>query len=116
MKLSEIFQEGSDARKLFGKLYAVAAIGVIIAVLVLLASGDARRLMSVIIFPALGPVWLKRNPQTIGNAIDIGIVSDDLSDIQYRAIRKSGSSQALRVIFDHVPGRQCQFRGVIKHR
>ena len=37
LKVSEIFKEGSDARRAFGKLYAVAAIGVIITVLVLLA-------------------------------------------------------------------------------
>ena len=37
LKLSEIFKEGSDARKLFGKFYAVSAIGIIMAVLVLLA-------------------------------------------------------------------------------
>ena len=37
MKLSDIFKEGSEARKLFGKFYAVAAILVILAVLVLLA-------------------------------------------------------------------------------
>ncbi len=37
MKLSDIFKEGSEARRLFGKFYAVAAILVILAVLVLLA-------------------------------------------------------------------------------
>ena len=37
MKLSDIFKEGSETRKLFGKFYAVAAIAVILAVLVLLA-------------------------------------------------------------------------------
>lgn len=37
LKLSDIFREGSEARKLFGKLYALAAIGVILLVLVLLA-------------------------------------------------------------------------------
>jgi hypothetical protein len=37
LKLSDIFREGSDARKLFAKFYAVAAIGVILIVLVLLA-------------------------------------------------------------------------------
>ncbi|MCY3780577.1 MAG: hypothetical protein OXG78_09740 [Chloroflexi bacterium] len=37
MKLADIFKEGSDARKLFGKLYALAAIGIILIVLVLLA-------------------------------------------------------------------------------
>ncbi|MCY3798733.1 MAG: hypothetical protein OXG23_00555 [Chloroflexi bacterium] len=37
MKLSDIFREGSDARKLFAKFYAVAAIGIILTVLVLLA-------------------------------------------------------------------------------
>ena len=37
LKLSDIFREGSDARKLFGKFYAVAAIGIILFVLVLLA-------------------------------------------------------------------------------
>ncbi len=37
MKLSDIFKEGSEARKLFGKFYAVAAIAVILTVLVLLA-------------------------------------------------------------------------------
>ncbi len=37
VRLSDIFKEGSDARKLFGKLYAVGAILVILAVLALLA-------------------------------------------------------------------------------
>ncbi|MYD08882.1 MAG: hypothetical protein F4X02_02450 [Chloroflexi bacterium] len=37
VKLSDIFKEGSEARRLFGKFYAVAAILVILAVLVLLA-------------------------------------------------------------------------------
>ena len=37
MKLSDIFREGSDARKLFAKYYAVAAIVIILTVLVLLA-------------------------------------------------------------------------------
>lgn len=37
VKLADIFKEGSDARKLFGKFYAVAAIAVILTVLVLLA-------------------------------------------------------------------------------
>jgi hypothetical protein len=37
LKLSDIFKEGSDARKLFGKFYAVGAIAVILAVLALLA-------------------------------------------------------------------------------
>lgn len=37
MKLSDIFKEGSEARKLFGKFYAVAAIAVILIVLALLA-------------------------------------------------------------------------------
>ncbi len=37
MRLSDIFKEGSDARKLFGKFYAVGAIVVILAVLALLA-------------------------------------------------------------------------------
>ena len=37
MKLSDIFKEGSEARKLFGKFYAVAAIVIILAVLMLLA-------------------------------------------------------------------------------
>ena len=37
MKLSEIFSEGSEARRLFGKFYAVGAIAVILLALVLLA-------------------------------------------------------------------------------
>ncbi len=37
LKLADIFREGSDARKLFAKFYAVAAIGIILTVLVLLA-------------------------------------------------------------------------------
>jgi len=37
LKLSDIFREGSEARKLFAKFYAVGAIGVILAVLALLA-------------------------------------------------------------------------------
>ena len=37
MKISDIFREGSDARKLFAKYYAVAAIGLILTVLILLA-------------------------------------------------------------------------------
>ena len=37
LRLADIFREGSDARKLFAKFYAVAAIVVILAVLVLLA-------------------------------------------------------------------------------
>lgn len=37
LRLSDIFKEGSDARKLFGKFYAIAAIAVILTVLVLLA-------------------------------------------------------------------------------
>lgn len=37
VKLSEIFKEGSEARRNFGKLYALAAIGVILLALVLLA-------------------------------------------------------------------------------
>ena len=37
LKLSDIFKEGSEARKLFGKFYAVAAIVIILAVLMLLA-------------------------------------------------------------------------------
>ena len=37
LRLSDIFKEGSDARKTFGKFYAVAAIAVILTVLVLLA-------------------------------------------------------------------------------
>lgn len=36
MKLSDIFREGSKARQLFAKFYAVAAILVILAVLLLL--------------------------------------------------------------------------------
>ena len=37
LKLSDIFSEGSEARRIFGKFYAVAAILVILTVLVLLA-------------------------------------------------------------------------------
>ena len=37
LKLADIFKEGSEARRLFGKFYAVAAIAVILTVLVLLA-------------------------------------------------------------------------------
>ena len=37
MKLSDIFKEGSEARKLFAKLYAVLAIVIIVAALILLA-------------------------------------------------------------------------------
>ena len=37
LKLSDIFREGSDARKHFAKFYAVAAIAVILTMLVLLA-------------------------------------------------------------------------------
>ncbi|MCY3864480.1 MAG: hypothetical protein OXG68_03495 [Chloroflexi bacterium] len=37
MKLSDIFREGSDARKLFAKFYACAAILIILIVLALLA-------------------------------------------------------------------------------
>ena len=37
VKLSDIFSEGSEARKLFGKYYAVGAIGIIMIGLVLLA-------------------------------------------------------------------------------
>ncbi len=37
MKLSEIFSEGSEARRLFGKVYAVGAIAVILLALALLA-------------------------------------------------------------------------------
>ena len=37
MKLSEIFSEGSEARRLFGKFYAVGAIAVILLALLLLA-------------------------------------------------------------------------------
>ena len=37
LKLSDIFKEGSEARRLFGKFYAVAAIAVILMVLALLA-------------------------------------------------------------------------------
>ncbi|MCY4062924.1 MAG: hypothetical protein OXG53_11200 [Chloroflexi bacterium] len=37
MKLSDIFREGSEARKLFAKFYAFAAILIIMTVLALLA-------------------------------------------------------------------------------
>ena len=37
MKLSDIFKEGSEARRLFAKFYAVLAIVTIIAALALLA-------------------------------------------------------------------------------
>ncbi len=37
MKLSDIFKEGSDARKRFAQFYAVIAIVIIVMVLVLLA-------------------------------------------------------------------------------
>lgn len=37
MKLSDIFKEGSEARKLFAKFYAVMAIVTILAALALLA-------------------------------------------------------------------------------
>ena len=37
MKFSDIFKEGSEARKRFAQYYAVVAIGVILIVLVLLA-------------------------------------------------------------------------------
>ncbi len=37
LKLSDIFREGSEARRLFGKYYAVGAIVVILLVLALLA-------------------------------------------------------------------------------
>ncbi|MCY4146508.1 MAG: hypothetical protein OXE95_03205 [Chloroflexi bacterium] len=37
MKLSDIFSEGSEARRLFGKVYAFGAIGVILLALLLLA-------------------------------------------------------------------------------
>lgn len=37
LKLSDIFREGSDARKLFAKFYAFAALVIILTVLVLLA-------------------------------------------------------------------------------
>jgi len=37
LKLGDIFREGSDARKLFAKFYAVGAIVVILIVLLLLA-------------------------------------------------------------------------------
>ena len=37
LKLSDIFREGSEARKLFAKFYAAAAIVIILTVLVLLA-------------------------------------------------------------------------------
>jgi len=37
VKLSDIFKEGSDARKQFAKFYAVLAIAAILTVLVLLA-------------------------------------------------------------------------------
>ncbi len=37
MKLSDIFREGAEARKLFAKVYAVAGILLILAVLLLLA-------------------------------------------------------------------------------
>ena len=36
LKLSEIFKEGSEARRFFGKIYALAAIGIILIVLLLL--------------------------------------------------------------------------------
>ena len=37
MKISEIYSEGSEARRLFGKVYAYGAIGVIFLSLLLLA-------------------------------------------------------------------------------
>lgn len=37
MKLSDIFKEGSEARRRFARFYAVIAIGIILTVLVLLA-------------------------------------------------------------------------------
>lgn len=37
MKLSDIFKEGSDARKRFAQVYAVIAIATIVSILVLLA-------------------------------------------------------------------------------
>lgn len=37
MKLSDIFKEGSEARKLFAKFYAVMAIVIILTALALLA-------------------------------------------------------------------------------
>lgn len=37
VKLSDIFKEGSEARKLFAKFYAVLAIAIILAALALLA-------------------------------------------------------------------------------
>ena len=37
VRLSDIFKEGSEARRLFGKFYALAAILVILAALALLA-------------------------------------------------------------------------------
>ena len=79
------------------------------------ASKTNRHGLVVIVF-ARGPIIFQRDTQTISNAIDIGIIGCDLSNIQYRPVTETGLSQPYHIIFDHRIGCACQFRYIIQHR
>ena len=56
------------------------------------------------------------NAETVGDAVDIGVVADDLGDMQDVDVGMSGGSQRRYVLRDHLPRSPGQLQRIAQHR
>ena len=70
-------------------------------------------LCNLIIFSIFLPELFQRYAQAIGDAVDVGIIGGYLVDIVDGPVGETVVAQGLHIGFDHFPGTQGEFVGVI---
>jgi hypothetical protein len=63
-----------------------------------------------------GPVALELHAESVGDAIDVVEVGDDLVRVDDRAVVESVRAQPLEVLLDDLRRCECQFAGVLEQR
>jgi hypothetical protein len=58
---------------------------------------------------------LQLNPQTVGDAVDVGVVGSHLDDVQYIDVAEAGGEQALHICSLHCGRRTRQLDRVAQH-
>lgn len=61
------------------------------------------------------PVVFQRHAQAIGDAVDVGVVRDDLGNVQNGAVIKARLPQRLNIGLLHRVGRQRELGGIVQH-
>lgn len=53
---------------------------------------NPQQLRLIVVFFAISPITFQRYSQSVGDPIDVGVIGDNLSDVQYRPITEAASA------------------------